>query len=303
MVNTGKEFWRWPESRWTNPHIDWRRGEWVTAGIDIGSVSSQAVIMVNGELFCFSNTRTGSSSPASAVNAFNMAVDGTGITIKDIHFTVGTGYGRINVPFGNRAITEIACHAKGANWMYGPDVRTVLDIGGQDCKVIKIDEKGKVKAFLMNDKCSAGTGLGMETFAELLGIPIQDVGEISFMVSEEPPPVSSNCVVFAKTEAINLLRGGWPKEKVLAAYWAAMAQKVFSLLDKIEVEKEFAITGGITKNQGVVKRISRLLDIEACETKWYKKEYREMGFPFDPQIAGAIGAALFGKFLAEKAAK
>ena len=82
-----------------------------------------------------------------------------------------------------------------------------------------------------------------------------------------------------------------------------MAQKVFSLLDKIEVEKEFAITGGITKNQGVVKRISRLLDIEACETKWYKKEYREMGFPFDPQIAGAIGAALFGKFLAEKAAK
>ena len=127
MVNTGKEFWRWPESRWTNPHIDWRRGEWVTAGIDIGSVSSQAVIMVNGELFCFSNTRTGSSSPASAVNAFNMAVDGTGITIKDIHFTVGTGYGRINVPFGNRAITEIACHAKGANWMYGPDVRTVLE--------------------------------------------------------------------------------------------------------------------------------------------------------------------------------
>jgi len=300
MVDTGKEFWRWPESRWTNPYIDWKKGECISAGIDVGSVSSQAVIMVDGELFCYSNTRTGSNSPASAVNAFNMAVEGTGITIKDLHFTVGTGYGRINVPFANRAITEIACHAKGANWMYGPEVRTVLDIGGQDCKVIKIDEKGKVKAFLMNDKCSAGTGLGMEAFADLLGIPIQDIGEISLMVSEEPPLISSNCVVFAKSEAINLLRAGWPKEKVLAAYCSAMANKVFSLLDKIEVEQAFAITGGIIKNQGVVKRITKLLGIEVCETKWYNNEYIEEGFPFDPQIAGAIGAALFGKALAEK---
>lgn len=300
MTDSNVEFWRWPESRWTNPDIDWREGKYITAGIDVGSVSTQGVVMVDGELLCYGNTRTGAISTASAINVFNMAVEGTGITIKDINFTVGTGYGRVNVPFADRAITEIACHARGANWMYGPTVKTVLDMGGQDCKAIKIDEKGKVKAFLMNDKCAAGTGRGMEVFADLLGVPIQDVGEISLMVSEEPSPISSNCVIFAKTEAISLMRSGWPKEKLLAAYCSAMAEKVFSLLEKVDVEKDFAITGGIAKNKGVVKRIGRLLGVEACDTKWYRTSYAEKGVPFDPQIAGAIGAALIGKNLIEK---
>ena len=303
MSEGQKEFWRWPESRWTNPEIDWKKGEYITAGIDVGSVSTQGVIMVDGELYCYGNMRTGSNSTDSAINVFNKAVEGTDLTLKDLQFTVGTGYGRINVPFGNRAITEIACHARGANWMYGPAVRTILDMGGQDCKAIKIDEKGKVNAFLMNDKCAAGTGRGMEVFADLLGVPIQDVGDMSFKVAEEPPPVSSTCVIFAKSEATNLLRAGWPKEKVLAAYCSAMAHRVFSLLEKVNVEKEFAITGGIAKNQGVVKRITKELGIEACETKWHNKVYAEKGFPFDTQIAGAIGAALIGKALVEKGAK
>ncbi|MEI6153233.1 MAG: benzoyl-CoA reductase, bzd-type, subunit Q [Deltaproteobacteria bacterium] len=303
MSEGQKEFWRWPESRWTNPEIDWKKGEYITAGIDVGSVSTQGVIMVDGELYCYGNMRTGSNSTDSAINVFNKAVEGTDLTLKDLQFTVGTGYGRINVPFGNRAITEIACHARGANWMYGPAVRTILDMGGQDCKAIKIDEKGKVNAFLMNDKCAAGTGRGMEVFADLLGVPIQDVGDMSFKVAEEPPPVSSTCVIFAKSEAANLLRAGWPKEKVLAAYCSAMAHRVFSLLEKVNVEKEFAITGGIAKNQGVVKRITKELGIEACETKWHNKVYAEKGFPFDTQIAGAIGAALIGKALVEKGAK
>ena len=303
MAEEKKEFWRWPESRWENPEIDWKKGKYITAGIDVGSVSTQGVIMVDGELYCYGNMRTGSNSPDSAINVFNKAVEGTGLTLKDIHYTVGTGYGRINVPFGNRAITEIACHARGANWMYGPAVKTILDMGGQDCKAIKIDEKGKVNAFLMNDKCAAGTGRGMEVFADLLGIPIQDVGDMSFKVAEEPPPVSSTCVVFAKSEAAGLLRAGWPKEKVLAAYCSAMAHRVFSLLEKVNVEKEFAITGGIAKNQGVVKRIMKELGIEACDAKWYNKVYAEKGFPFDTQIAGAIGAALIGRALVEKGGK
>jgi len=303
MAEEKKEFWRWPESRWTNPEIYWKKGKYITAGIDVGSVSTQGVIMVDGELYCYGNMRTGSNSPDSAINVFNKAVEGTGLTLKDLHFTVGTGYGRVNVPFGNRAITEIACHARGANWMYGPTVKTILDMGGQDCKAIKVDEKGKVNAFLMNDKCAAGTGRGMEVFADLLGVPIQDVGDMSFKVAEEPPPVSSTCVVFAKSEAASLLRAGWPKEKVLAAYCSAMAHKVFSLLEKVNVEKEFAITGGIAKNQGVVKRITKELGIEACDTKWYNKVYAEKGFPFDTQIAGAIGAALIGKALYEKGCK
>lgn len=303
MAEEQKEFWRWPESRWTNPGIDLKEVKIITCGIDVGSVSAQGVIMVDGELYCYGNMRTGSSSTDSAINVFNKAVEGTGLTLKDIHFTVGTGYGRVNVPFANRAITEIACHGRGANWMYGPAVRTVLDMGGQDCKVIKIDDKGKVTAFLMNDKCAAGTGRGMEVFADLLGIPIQDVGDLSFQVAEEPPPVSSICVVFAKSEAASLLRTGWPKEKVLAAYCSAMAHRVLTLLVKVNVEKEFAITGGIAKNQGIVKRLCKELGIEAVETKWDNKVYAERGFPFDPQIAGAAGAALFGKVFVEKGGK
>ncbi|OAT85273.1 benzoyl-CoA reductase, bzd-type, subunit Q [Desulfotomaculum copahuensis] len=283
-----KEYWRWTEYNWRNPDLDWRRAKTITAGVDVGSVSSQAVIMCDGELYAFANMRTGSDSPTSAQRAMDWAMENTGMTLKDVHFTVGTGYGRVNVPFANKAITEIACHARGGNFMYGPTVRTILDMGGQDCKAIHCDEKGKVTSFLMNDKCAAGTGRGMEVFADLLGVSIEDVGELSLQVAEEPEPVSSTCVVFAKTEATGLLRAGWPREKVLAAYCSAMAHRVVSLLERNGVEPDFAITGGIAKNVGVVSRIEKELGIKALKPR------------YDTQLAGAIGAALFGKALVEK---
>jgi len=283
-----KEYWRWPESKWTAPDINWKSGDIISAGIDVGSVSSQAVVMVDGQLFCYSNIRTGSDSPESAQKAMDKALEGTGMTLNDIHYTVGTGYGRVNVPFAKRAITEIACHARGANFMYGPSVRTILDMGGQDCKAIHCDERGKVTNFLMNDKCAAGTGRGMEVFADLLSVPVEEMGLLSFKVDEEPEPVSSTCVVFAKSEAVGLLRKGWPKEKVLAAYCSAMAHRVVELLERIGIEKEFAITGGIAKNEGVVKRLEGELKIRALEPT------------HDTQIAGALGGALFAKALVEK---
>ena len=284
----GKEYWRWPESKWVSPDIDWRAGDIISAGVDVGSVSSQAVVMVDGNLFCYSNFRTGSDSPESARKAMDKALEDTELSLDKIHYTVGTGYGRVNVPFANRAITEIACHARGANYMYGPSVRTILDMGGQDCKAIHCDNRGKVTNFLMNDKCAAGTGRGMEVFADLLSIPIEDLGRLSFEVEEEPEPVSSTCVIFAKSEAVGLLRKGWHKEKVLAAYSSAMAHRVVELLERIKVEKEFAVTGGIAKNEGVVKRIEAELKIKALEPKQ------------DTQIAGALGGALFSKALVEK---
>ena len=285
------EYWRWPESRWTAEEIDWRAGDIVSAGVDVGSVSSQAAVMVDGKLFCYSNMRTGSNSPDSARNAMDWALKDTGLTLEDIHYVVGTGYGRVNVPFSNRAITEIACHGRGGNFMYGPTVRTILDMGGQDCKAIRIDERGKVAEFLMNDKCAAGTGRGMEVFADLLSVPIQDVGEMSLSVEEEPEPVSSTCVVFAKTEATGLLREGWPKEKVLAAYCSAMAHRVVTLLERLGVEEDFAITGGIAKNKGVVRRLEDELGIKTLEPR------------YDTQIAGAAGAALFAEALVKKQRK
>ncbi|MGC1403655.1 MAG: benzoyl-CoA reductase, bzd-type, subunit Q [Thermodesulfobacteriota bacterium] len=283
-----EEFWRWTESRWTAGDKDWKSSKTITAGVDVGSVSSQAVIMTDGELYAYSNMRTGSDSPNSAVKAMERALETTDLTLDKIRYTVGTGYGRVNVPFAQRAMTEIACHGRGANFMYGPTVRTVLDMGGQDCKAIHIDEKGKVTNFLMNDKCAAGTGRGMEVFADLLGVSINEIGDLSLKVEEEPPPVSSTCVVFAKSEASGLLRQGWPKEKVIAAYSSAMAHRVVTLLSRIGVEPDFAITGGIAKNIGVVFRLEKELKIKALTPK------------YDTQIAGAVGAALFAKALAEK---
>lgn len=286
-----QEFWRWKEYRWHDEAADFSGADIISAGVDIGSVSSQAVILVDGKLFAFSSQRTGFDSPASAEKAVTWAMEGTGLALGDIHYTVGTGYGRVNVPFADKTITEIACHARGGNFMYGPTVRTILDMGGQDCKVIRCDEKGKVEAFLMNDKCAAGTGRGMEVFADLLSVPIEDVGEMSLSVDEEPAPVSSTCVVFAKSEASGLLREGWPKNKVLAAYCSAMAHRVVTLIERVEVKKDFAITGGIGKNKGVVTRIERELGLEALETE------------YDSQIAGALGGALFAQALERKRRK
>lgn len=276
-----QEFWRWTEYNWKNPDIDPKAAKVITAGVDVGSVSSQAAICCDGELFAYSNMRTGSDSPNSARKAMDWALKDTGLQLEDIQFVVGTGYGRVNVPFANRAVTEIACHGRGANYLFGPTIRTVLDMGGQDCKAIHVDEKGKVSAFLMNDKCAAGTGRGMEVFCNVLAVPITESGELSLTVEEEPDPVSSTCVVFAKSEGVGLLRKGWDKNKVLAAYCSAMAHRVVNLLERIGVEKDFAITGGISKNVGVVSRLEKLLGHKSLKAR------------YDAQIAGAIGAALF----------
>lgn len=282
------EYWRWAESRYTNPELQPNEGTVITAGVDVGSVSSQAVVLVDGEIYCYGNMRTGSNSEGSARSALDRALEGTGLHLEDIHAIVGTGYGRVNVPFATKTKTEIACHARGGNAIYGSRVRTILDMGGQDCKVMHLDEKGKVQTFLMNDKCAAGTGRGMEVFADLLGVHIEQVGPLSLRVKRDPPPVSSTCVVFAKSEASSLLRKGWSKEEVLAAYCLAMAKRVVALIRRIGVREDFAITGGIGKNPGVVQRIAALLNVTPLKTD------------MDTQVAGALGAALFAKDWYEK---
>jgi len=283
-----REYWRWKETNWADPDINWEDATFVTVGIDVGSVSSQAVVMADGRMFAYGNMRTGSDSPNSASNALKFALENTSLTEERIHYTIGTGYGRVNVPMADRTVTEIACHARGANFIYGNTVRTVLDVGGQDIKVIRCDDKGKVTDFLMNDKCAAGTGRGMEVFADLLSVPIGDVGDRSFEIDREPAPVSSTCVVYAKSEATGLLRKGWKTNEVLAAYCSAMADRIYSLLERVGVEPDFAITGGMGKNRGVIDRLKKKMGLEPLTTAW------------DSQLAGAIGAALFGYALCQK---
>lgn len=294
------ELWRWQESRWTNPAIDWKEGQIISAGIDVGSVSTQCVIMVDGELYAYASIRSGSGSEDSALRGATKSLEGTGMTADDWHYCVGTGYGRVYVPMSKKAITEIACHGRGANWMYGPRVRTILDMGGQDCKVLRIDEKGKILNFVMNDKCAAGAGRGMEVFADFVGVPISEVGEKSFEIDEEPKPVSSTCVIFAKSEAASLLREGWDVNKVVAAYCSSTSHRVVELMERVGMEPELGITGGIAKNRGVVERIEKEIGMQFSSRQWHNPAYAEQNVPFDTQIAGAAGAALFAKVLAEK---
>ena len=291
MAEEKKEYWRWTEGYFIDKDIDWRKAKSITSGIDIGSVSTQAVIMTDGKIYCYSSIRTGSDSPDSARKALDAALKQSDLKQENIHYVVGTGYGRVNVPFANKTITEIACHGRGANYMGGPTIRTILDMGGQDCKAIQVDERGKVVQFLMNDKCAAGTGRGMEVIADLMSVPITEIGQKSFEIDKEPPPVSSTCVVFAKTEAIGLMREGWTKNQVLAAYCSAMAHRVVTLLQRVGIKKEFTITGGIAKNIGVTKRILNELKVEMVPLQ-----------P-DPQIAGGVGAAVFATDLLEKQRK
>jgi len=273
--------WEWPTTVWIGDSVD---GEYdiVSLGFDIGSTSTQTVIMGDKEMLAYSSIRTGSQTTQSAREGMKAIFDKTdAIGEDDVDFSVGTGYGRVNLDNVDDTITEIACHAKGANYFYGSEVRTLLDMGGQDLKAIKIDEQGKVQNFLMNDKCAAGTGRGVESFADVLGVDIEEIGPMSLSIDEDPDPVSSTCVVFARDEATALLREDVPAEEVAAAYHLSLVENVQELLERVGVEPEFAITGGIAKNPGVVKRLEEYIGQEALDPD------------FDTQIAGAAGAAFF----------
>ena len=261
----------------------------ITAGIDIGSLTAKAVIMKDGEIMAHGLIPVGFDAVATAHKAMNKALEGTGITLDDIEYIVSTGYGRVVVPFAQRNITEISCHAKGANWLE-PSVRTVLDMGGQDCKGIRCNEVGRVTNFAMNDKCAAGAGRSMEVMAKLVGEPLEDIGKLSLQIVREPANVSSTCVVFAKSEVLALLRRGVPKNDILAGACEALASRVCNLLRRVGVESELAVTGGIAKNEGVTTRVEEMLGIKAKTV-------------FEPQIVGALGAALFAKEMLERTRK
>ena len=255
----------------------------ITCGIDVGSLSAEAVIFVEDHLDAYSLIRTGPDSAETAQNALKAALEKTGIPRRDIDYTVATGYGRVIVPFADRNITEISCHAKGAHFFH-PGARTILDMGGQDCKAIRCDEKGKAVNFIMNDKCAAGTGRAMEVMASLLQIPLEEVGARSLKNTGEPVKISNTCVIFAKSEVLSLMREGIPVNDILAGLCDSVAERVKTLVQRVGVEKDFVISGGISKNAGVVKRLEQKLDVSAH-------------IPEEPQIVGAVGAALFARDL------
>lgn len=265
----------------------------ITAGIDIGSMTANVAILSfsdfedKGDILSYAIIRTGGDSKETAGKVMEEALRSSGITFDDIEYIVSTGYGRVIVPFADRNITEISCHAKGAHWTF-PSARTVLDMGGQDCKVITCDETGKVTSFVMNDKCAAGAGRSMEVMAKLVGVPLESIGELSFQIDGDPASISSTCVLFARSEVMELLRSGIHKNNILAGACEALTHRTLTLISRARIDKDLVISGGIAKNIGITKRTEEQLGLEAK-------------IPDEPQIIGALGAAVFAKDNLQKA--
>jgi predicted CoA-substrate-specific enzyme activase len=255
------------------------------AGIDIGSTMTKVVI-VSDRLEASLIGPTGPEHRKLANKVMEEALGRAGLRFGDLSYIVATGYGRINVPFADKQVTEITCHAKGLHSVL-PTVRTIVDIGGQDSKGIKIKD-GKVTDFVMNDKCAAGTGRFLEVIADALGVPLERLGELS-LTAQRAAPISSTCTVFAEHEVISQLSSGESVANLVAGIHDSVATRVYALVRKLKVEPDVAVTGGGAKNIGLIK---------ALETKF--------GYPLkvppEPLITGALGAALIGKEICEKAA-
>jgi predicted CoA-substrate-specific enzyme activase len=242
------------------------------AGVDIGSRGAKAVVMEDGKILSYSICDTGPESAKTALMTIDEAMKGTGLSLKDFQYIVGTGYGRVLIPFANENISEISCHAKGAHW-YFPSVRTILDMGGQDCKAINCNEEGRVTKFIMNDKCAGGTGRFLEVMADVLQVPLEEIGGLS-LESREKIEFNTICAVFAKTDAISLLKKGVPKSDILAGLHHAISIRCYNLLKRISIEKDFTVTGGISKNIGMVEKVKEKVGLEPLLAP-------------DPQIIGA----------------
>jgi len=254
------------------------------AGIDIGSTMTKAVVM-GDELVAQVIGPTGAEHRHLANKVMEEALKRAGIPFDDVACIIATGYGRINVPFADKQITEITCHARGVAYLF-PTVKTIIDIGGQDAKGIKI-AGGRVVNFVMNDKCAAGTGRFLEVIAEALGLKLNEIGELSVRAASKAK-ISNTCTIFAEQEVVSRIAEGIPIEDILAGLHEAIASRVFRMAEKIKIERDMVLTGGVAKNIGMVKAFEDLLGYPPL-------------IPEEPLLTGAIGAALLGCELVKKA--
>lgn len=252
----------------------------LVAGIDVGSRNTKAVVMREGEILSYGTCDTGPSSAESAREAVGLALQGTKFSLQDLEYVIATGYGRVLVPFANENISEIACHARGAHW-YFPSARTILDIGGQDCKAINCNETGQVIRFVMNDKCAGGTGRFLESLADLFQVTLEEMAKMALQ-SKTDIPFGTSCALFARSEAIALLKKGVAKSDILAAIHSVLASRCYNLLQRIAVEPDFVMTGGGCKNQAMLVKIEEKVGVKPL-------------VPPEPLIVGALGAALLAQ--------
>lgn len=259
-----------------------------TMGVDVGSASSKVVILEDGIRVVTEKVvqlGTGSSGPQRVLEE---AFEASGLRMEDMARVVATGYGRFSFEGADRQVSEISCHAKGIYHLV-PSARTIIDIGGQDAKAIKLDERGGVVQFFMNDKCAAGTGRFIDVMARVLEVTTGEMQDYDAKATE-PAPISSTCTVFAESEVISQLSQGTSKENIIAGVHASVAVKACGLAYRGGVTPDVVMSGGVAQNAGVVRAISKELKQQVIVAP-------------HPQVAGALGAALYAYEDALKAMK
>jgi len=255
------------------------------AGIDIGSTMTKAIIL-EARVIASVIGPTGPEQRRLANRVMEEALRQAGLPFEAMTYIVSTGYGRINVPFADKQVTEISCHARGISSLF-PQAGTIIDIGGQDSKAINIDPQGKVTDFIMNDKCAAGSGRFVEVIADTLGLKLEQMGDLSLQ-SRQPAQISSICTIWAQQEVASRLAEGVPVPDLIAGVHQSLADRVARMVKRLKLQKEVILTGGGGKNKGLVKALFEQLDCEIL-------------VPQEPLITGALGGALLGKDLYEKA--
>jgi (R)-2-hydroxyacyl-CoA dehydratese activating ATPase len=250
----------------------------ITLGIDLGSNTVKTVLLLDGRRILGSAVKKSSFDPQQVMDeCLCETLDRAGLEFAAIRKIVATGYGRVSCSIAHKEVSEITCHGKGAFFSM-PSARTIIDIGGQDSKVVSLSDNGKVVDFAMNDKCAAGTGRFLEVMAQALQVPLGEFGDISLGASDAVD-ISNTCTVFAESEVISLLARREPKENVIAGLHKAIAHRVFALAKRLRIEDDIALTGGVALNAGVRRAL------ETASGKTIK-------VPENPQLIGALGAAI-----------
>ncbi|MBO8138512.1 MAG: 2-hydroxyglutaryl-CoA dehydratase [Desulfotomaculum sp.] len=250
----------------------------ITAGIDVGSTAAKAVLLRDREILGWAVQPTGWSPKEAGKNVFQEAVKSAGVSAGQIEKVVGTGYGRVSLDFLDKAVTEISCHAMGAHFYY-PNNEVIIDIGGQDSKVILKNDRGKVVNFLMNDKCAAGTGRFLQVTINSLGLELDQLDKLP---AAEPANINSMCTVFAESEVISLLAGGTAKESIVAGLLKSIAKRVSTMASSMHKKSDITFTGGVAQNRLLREMLGRELKAGVV-------------VPPNPQIIGALGAALIAQ--------
>jgi len=249
------------------------------AGVDVGSTQTKAVIInEDAEIVSRALVDTGANVILAAEKAYQTALEEGDLEEREVEYVIGTGYGRYRVTFGNTQVTEISCHARGAAHMF-PNTRTVLDMGGQDTKAIRIMPGGEIVDFCMNDQCAAGTGRFLGAASSALEIPIDELGPTA-LKAERPVRISTTCTVFAETEVLSWLGKGKRIEDILMGVHQSIASRSIGLMRRVGVEEQVTFTGGVARNVGMVYALEQGLGLKLNVSE-------------ESHYMGALGAALF----------